>query len=338
MYLDANRIAIIITSGILGLFVWWINDSRNTTDIADHIMEMETGVSSNPEKIAAQYQNYNKAVVRAKELMKLGQLEDASRVLYHAHREFEPYLSFKRETEVAPDLTLGQWHDQIAIELTEHWQTAYESGKKRLIEGGYSRREFSDILNHVPFPYIGSVQKQWQTDRPAIEEARAANASNWIVVAVYASMAGGADYKEKVEKALREKWPSDSSLKLVFGGAMSREEKKAAVRVINISVEGDKVSYQFVGADNKNGSRPFHENLVTTFETQSKSDRIPSTSWDKLPKITAHHKAPENLTVAFDRLDNKQQADFSRVLEEQKAGLLAEFESQLEAIPAFARM
>ncbi len=190
----------------------------------------------------------------------------------------------------------------------------------------------------MPFPYSGPAKRQWQTDRPEIEKARAANASKWVLVAVYGSMAGREAYEKKVEEALREKWPTRSDLKLVFGGAMSNEEKRAAARVLSIFVEGDQVSYQFVDADNKRGSRQFHENLVATFELKGKSDRIPSTSWDAIPQITAQHKAPESLTVTFDRFDHKQQADFSRILDEQNAGLLTEFKAQLDAIPMFAQL
>lgn len=336
MYIDAKRIAIIAISSILALYLWWATASRNSRTV-DQIEELEFGASSNPEKIAAQHQDYENTVDEARSLMREGQLRQASLLLYHAYRDFESYLNYQGHTEIAPNLTLRQWHDQLASELGAEWENAYEVGKLKLISGDYSRREFSTILNNVPFPYIRKTKTKWDADQSEIERARIANAPNWVVVTIWGTMAGSADFEEKVQAALLDKWPSDSKLKLVFGGTMSRGEKAVAARVLNISIKGDEVSYRFVGNDDNFGSRSFSENLVANFEIQNKSDTLASTSWDDIPEITAHHKAPESLTATFDRFDKKQQADFSKILDEQKQGLLDEFENQLAAIPVFAK-
>ncbi len=80
MYLDAKRIALVLASGLLALFMWWVNDSRNA-NLANHIEELETGVSSNPEKIAAHIQSYQASVGEAQALLKQGRLKEASRLL-----------------------------------------------------------------------------------------------------------------------------------------------------------------------------------------------------------------------------------------------------------------
>jgi len=335
MYIDAKRIAIVAISSLLALYLWWATASRNSRT-ADQIEELEFGASSNPEKIAAQHQAYENTVDEARSLMQTGQLKQASLLLYHAYREFESYVNYQGHKEIAPNQTLRQWHDQLASELATDWETAYEGGKLKLIAGDYSRREFASILSHVPFPYIRKTKIRWDTERPEIEKARIANAPNWVVVTIWGTMGGSADFEEKVQAALLEKWPSDSKLKLVFGGTMSRGEAAVAARVLNISIKGDEVSYRFADNDDKFGSKSFSENLVASFEVPNKSDSLASTSWDNIPEITAHHKAPESLTATFDRFDQKQQTDFSKILDEQKQGLLDVFEKQLAAIPVFA--
>jgi hypothetical protein len=118
---------------------------------------------------------------------------------------------------------------------------------------------------------------------------------------------------------------------------MSNEEQAVALRVLRVFIQGDEVSYKIVGASDKQGSTSFHETLTTKFKLLAKNDSLESTSWDQLPEIAAQQKAPEELTATFDRFEKKQQADFSKILEEQKLALLKEFEQQLSTIPLFAQ-
>jgi len=118
---------------------------------------------------------------------------------------------------------------------------------------------------------------------------------------------------------------------------MNYQEKQAALRVIQVSIEGDEVSYEFAQKTDKRGSSTFHETLTTKFELQSKKDSLPSTNWDQLAEIVAHKPAPEMLTVTFDRFDKKQQANFNEVLEKQKEALFQEFEHQLSTIPVYVQ-
>ncbi|MDA0346195.1 MAG: hypothetical protein O3C43_00650 [Verrucomicrobia bacterium] len=336
MYLDGKRIAIIITTGVLAMLMWWLTGTRNTHMI-DRIEEMETGTSSNPKIIAAQQTEYLNTVNQAISHLKNNQFNSASRLLARAYPEFENYLNYQGHTEMGPNLTLRQWHDQQAKVLIVALEQAYERAKQLVAQGDYSHMDLRDFLHNTPFPYIGLIKPRWQTDQVEVKAARVANAGNWVIVNVLGSMGSSTAFEDVVRAALSSKWPKHSQQKLVFGGTMSQKEKQTAFRVIQVSIEGDKVSYQFAEKSDKQGSSTFHETLTTKFILLSKNDSQPSTSWDQLSEIVAHHKAPENLTATFDRFDKKQEANFSKILEAQKEALQREFEQQLTTIPVFAQ-
>ena len=325
-----------VTTCVLALLMWGLNGKRNQ-NMYDRIEEMETGASSNPEKIAAAHSEYAKTVFEAIAKLKNNEFNETSLLLYHSYPAFENYLNTQGLTEVAPNLTLRQWHDQQSVILIKLLEGAYERAKQLVAQGDYSHQDLKDFLNHTPFPYIHKIKQRWRTDRQTVEAQRVANAKNWIIVHVVGSMGSSAVYEDAVRAALASKWPNTSRQKLVFGGTMNYQEKQAAARVIQVNIEGDKVSYSFDDRSGKRGSSNFHETLTTKFDLLSKNDSLPSTSWDALSEIVAYKPAPEMLTVEFDRFNDKQQANFTDVLEKQKEGLIQEFEQQLNTIPVFAQ-
>lgn len=335
MYLDGKRIAIMITTCVLALLMWGLKGKRNQ-NMYDRIEEMETGASSNPEKIAAAQSEYAKTIIEAIAKLKENEFNEASLLLYHSYPAFENYLNAQGLTEVATNLTLRQWHDQQSVLLIKSLESAYGRAKQLVAQGDYSHEDLKDFLNHTPFPYIHKIKQSWTTDRREVEAQRVANAKDWIIVRVVGSMGSSAVYEDAVREALASKWPAGSRQKLVFGGTMNYQEKQAAARVLQVSIEGDKVSYEFAQKTDKRGSTTFHETLRTKFELQAKKESLPSTNWDQLAEIVAHKPAPEMLTVTFDRFDKKQQANFTEVLEKQKEALFQEFEQQLSTIPVFA--
>jgi hypothetical protein len=155
---------------------------------------METGTSSNPKIIAAQQTAYLNTVNLAISHLKNNQFNTASRLLGRAYPEFENYLNYQGHTEMGPNLTLRQWHDQQAKVLIIALEQAYERATKLVAQGDYSPMDMRDFLHNTPFPYIGLIKPRWQTDQVAVKAARVANASNWVIVDVLGAMGNSAHF------------------------------------------------------------------------------------------------------------------------------------------------
>ncbi len=334
MYLDAKRIAMGIAGLAIGGMAWFMMQWKNETT-RNQIEAIEGGVAWNEEAIAGEMTAFAKARSEASELLLQGDYKAASLKMYHAYPKLESYLNVHGYRELASGGTVKDWFEKEKAEMNKVLAKAYPGLIDAVSTGDLSWRVARDFFNHFPFVFINEYKRKYATDKAAIAERRLSQAKDWTIVYVGGSMGSSGPYEEAVRKALKSKWPSDSRLKLVFGGTMNSKEKKAAAYVASVYLEGEEIVYQFEDKHANRGSDRALERVVATLEIKSQQANAKRTSWHDLQPMKVHHEAPEVVTFRFE--NDRQMADFSSVIEKQRQVLLDKLNAEVvEKIPVFA--
>ena len=299
MYTDLKR-KFLIYFFVFSLGAVYLYEKWNDNAIEEQISIIETGTTWSEKDYKAEMETIQAAYQEAAGLLAQDRFSEAALRLYHAYPRFENYMNVHGFRELDDGQTLAEWYDTIEPVMISEIETAYGRMKKGLAEGDVLEQEIRTFMRHIPFR-LGNLGKgRYVQESREIEQKRLENAPGWFIVSVVASMGNRDSWEELVRDALQHKWVNGFPYKLVLGGAMNREEERAAACYMNISLSAETITYAFVDQSDSNpGNDKVPERITVTFTVRYRAEQLPPNSWDNLEPISVYHQAPETLSFVF---------------------------------------
>lgn len=324
-----NKQLLAAGAAFVALIVFWVAQSKNAP--MQTIVDQAEGRAG--DSLAAM-QKFDSALAEARQMLQAGQPLDAALKLYHEYPAFEAALHAEGFKEIEPGLTLSAWFERKKTDFAPALAAAYAAHLERLKNGDAGWREMDQFLNHTPFPFIDQLARRYRNeDRPAVETARAARASNWCFVSVIATTGDGQHYERIVRDALRAKGSAQPDLKLVFDSPASGQETAAAAKIIDVRIEEKFAAYAFEGKHAGRGSGNVAERALVHFSSRARKSDSFRCNWEQLPALAVTNEAPDKLKFKFE--NDRQTADFSAVAARQREALLQKLSGALQAVPQF---
>jgi hypothetical protein len=185
------------------------------------------------------------------------------------------------------------------------------------------------------FPKCEPLQAKLKAARARIDAARVAVAAKSFYVVIRTTPAKIGEPKvsmnatEVIEKALRERWPKGSELRLAMQTPSSAAERAAAWAVLEVGVEVRAVNYNVKISGRSAGAARTGLPVDVALHFKLSKPGSSRTSWDRLATVRAQRRAPRSIRGRDMWLELQRAA---RTQEAKLKDMLAE---KLKSVPEF---